>query len=556
MDKRSWFGLAAVLALTLLASIGSVRNDFVWDDTRVIRDGTVIHDISKLPAAMVHRTLWVVPDEANNAATGTDTYRPLSILTFFLDAAVTGHNPVGYHITNAALHLACTALVFFFARLSLGAELIFPIVFSSLFFGLSPQLAEAHVWINGRSDLVATLFGLSAFYVLERKKNARDLWVAAALFGIGLFGKEVLVCALPLVAVPLTEPLSLREKVKRLATFAAACVPYVFVRLWVLGGVRAYRESSQTWLALKHLPLLWIDGALELLAPQRLYLRSLVDDYREISPAMNIAAAAVVLLIAGVLFFARKKRPILAWGGALFACALAPAAMISTTLWYGFGRYLYLPAVGMALVLGQLVAYAMSWASARDFSPRLLPLTASAYLALLGLRLFMYVGDWHDDITVFQTVTREAPNRAHGWAGLGFLFLTRGLHEQALTEFLRADELGPTTPRYLDGVIQAYAGKHDNANALKSAEDGMRRFPNEPVFVARAADLHLANEPELAAQLLVRCLHSEGLPKFCVERIALYKYLDHTGQFTAAFESQLDAKTRAAVQDALRTNSR
>ena len=39
-----------------------------------------------------------------------------------------------------------------------------------------------------------------------------------------------------------------------------------------------------------------------------------------------------------------RSQPLLLWSALWFACTLAPTALVTTRLWPGFGRFLYLPA--------------------------------------------------------------------------------------------------------------------------------------------------------------------------------------------------------------------
>ncbi len=95
-------------------------------------------------------------------------FRPLFIWSYVIDSTLWGTNPFGYHLTNIALHTVNSYLVFI-----LSARLIrrnghdpanaFRIsVAAGLIFLLLPSHTEAVSWISGRTDLMATLFFLTA----------------------------------------------------------------------------------------------------------------------------------------------------------------------------------------------------------------------------------------------------------------------------------------------------------------------------------------------------------------------------------------------------------
>lgn len=79
-------------------------------------------------------------------------YRPLVILSQAMDAAMWGVNPVGYHLTNTALHGANGYLVHRLGR-ALGAP-GGAAVMAGAAFVLFPLNVEAVAWISGRTDVL------------------------------------------------------------------------------------------------------------------------------------------------------------------------------------------------------------------------------------------------------------------------------------------------------------------------------------------------------------------------------------------------------------------
>ena len=113
--------------------------------------------------------------------------------------------------------------------------------------------------------------------------------------------------------------------------------------------------------------LVLFDGSLHLLLPSPYFLRNMRDDYA-VLPSWAPACAWLGLLAGAALLLRYARRAYtLVWSLAFALVALAPTAMISTSLWPGFGRYLYVPALGFGVALGCALA---AWRENARFARR------------------------------------------------------------------------------------------------------------------------------------------------------------------------------------------
>lgn len=76
-----------MLALVALVTLPKVRNDFVWDDLALIVESDFIHDVRNLPQVFAVDTMFAADRGKFQAVAQLDTYRPITIATFFVDAA-------------------------------------------------------------------------------------------------------------------------------------------------------------------------------------------------------------------------------------------------------------------------------------------------------------------------------------------------------------------------------------------------------------------------------------------------------------------------------------
>lgn len=281
--------------------------------------------------------------------------RPFAALSFISDARLFGTSPIGYHVSNLALHLLCTFLV---ARLAHrfanhnAAALV-----AGLIFALHPAHAEAVAWITGRVDLLATaaalLFWLAAEFYSDRGQRAH-LLVALFVFFIGAFAKEF-VSFVPLLLLLRWLLLDLRadrstwtRRAVLLAGSVALVIVYALCRRAALGhdsigynmwtDVPAWqRQASYVgWL----LPLLPFTPH-----PEWQSFSSIAAHH-----TLWIAFAAATLL--GLVVSLRRRAHLasaaLFFGGIWFLLTVTPL----TGVVYHSPRHLYFPSVGLALALG------------------------------------------------------------------------------------------------------------------------------------------------------------------------------------------------------------
>jgi tetratricopeptide (TPR) repeat protein len=520
MSKREIAALLAALACSSVFVAAKFENDPVYDDSFVI-GGELIHDPRRIGEVFASHTMIA---QGDSAPMPLDTYRPLTLLTFFWDAWLGGRETWSYHLTNQLLHLAVVACVFVLSRRLLPQVGALHAAAVASFFGVSPQLAEAHVWINGRSDPLATLFGLLALLTWHGWRTpasrAARLAGAPALFFAGLLCKETLLFTLPsLVLWPSPSPRGLAERVRAVLPFAIAGAGYLALRSWALQGLRAAHGPEHIVRALKNLPVLWADGLSQLLAPSRLYLRSMRDEYAILSSTQRLLIGLALLLCAGLVFALRKRFPVVRWGAAWFACTLAPAAMISVVLWPGFGRYLYMPAVGLALALGELLAAATDWADRRfaerperaRLMRRLGAFVIATYLFALGLRTAVVTGDYADNKHLYMGAALAAPRPAYAFAWFGASRAGAGDIAGSIAPLERAVQLDPLEPRYLHDLARGYLLLGSPSQAARVLRAGLARAPE-----ARSGDLRIllvqalaGSDPKAAVAELCSCLHHQ-----------------------------------------------
>jgi len=493
----------ALLALAAASFLPTLSAEFVWDDYALIVDNPLVRRFADIAAIFSRPFLAARPN----------AYHPLVTLTYLTDFQVWRLNPVGYHTTNLTLHLVATLLVFAVAtQLLRRRDMAFA---AGAIFAAHPLHAQAVAWIAGRPQPLATCLALFAFlaysyYVqsFEDPSNPRRrapvyYWLGVTAFTLGLFA-HASVAAL-LVLLPLYELTLARQRLsahKRAwlllpyLGFVAGGALYLIARWWALGYQLAPGLAVTAWPAHLYTIPLWAVRALELLIlpvrSQPYYPVALLDTPLRLD-FLTAAAALVVMITLAVR--ASTRSPVMAFAAWWTFLTLVPVLNFIPLSAPQFAeRDLYLPSVGVAIILGWAVISATTFAAARGRRwMRALIIVVFAAAIGLGIGASRQRALWYrDEATLFTQMVRSEPGSALAHFNLGGAYLVRGNTEAAIREYRRAIELRPTAGTYhnLGNAYMAAGLYEEAAQAYRSA------LLVEPRSQASAQGLRMALEAQ------------------------------------------------------------
>jgi hypothetical protein len=534
-------GVAALLvALPLLSYSSSLRNGWVFDDLHTIHEGRLIGSLANLPRVFTHDTMYNSFGDAW-AQAPIDTYRPLTMTTFFLERALWDKRPFFFHLDSVLLHGLVVVLTFLVGRrlgLSEAAAAC-----GSLLFAVHPALVEAVHWVNGRSDPLVTALDLGAVLVwlvaLERMAAGvapgpgRMAAVAGLAFAAGLsketaftLGAANQVLLLRLLPRPGGRPQQPPAPFPLLATALRATAPWAIglglalaCRLLVLRRVAVATGSSHLFHALARVPAVWLDALASLLFPRPRLRASLVHPYRTLS--IVVLAGALVLLAAlawGAVRLLRRRPPagvIAGWAWATLLLAMAPVALLTHTEgWSGWGRYLYPAAPSFSLCVGLLLVDL-----ARPRLPaRLGPgaaLLGGGLLLLLSVQTFTSAWKWRDDRHFNEALIEDDPLAPAGHYGLALdeLREPRSAEENAraaLPLLQRCVELDETQSKCWGHLAWASLWTGQRPRATQAAARALALDPASVIARhTRSLLLLVAGRDQEAAGLMLEVLAAE-----------------------------------------------
>jgi hypothetical protein len=281
-------------------------------------------------------------------------YRPVTFMSYALDHAIWGQWPVGYHVTDLVFHFASvTGLFALLGQLGIQRRVS---AITAAIFAAMPIQVEAVAWMSGRFDVLSTAFLLWTIvcYLYARSKNSILAYLLAmVLFVLAMCSKES-AFVLPLLLFAI-EWIVIRTKPDwRIAVVVVLSGLGFLYRLFALGGIGGYYIGGGYSI---------FDFSLK--TPEGLFIRGpsqVLFGLNWMQPN-GIMVTTVASLMAVLLLMLVTKA---AWGsgqGRVIGLALIwtiitmlPAHFL---LLIGSGltnsRILYLPSVGIAVVLGQLL---------------------------------------------------------------------------------------------------------------------------------------------------------------------------------------------------------
>jgi hypothetical protein len=174
------------VSVTALCFLPMLQNSFTnWDDGLYVTSNKLLHGPD-------WEGIFTKPIAQN--------YHPLTIISLAFNYQLPGLDPFSYFLVNLLLHLANTALVFYFIWLLSGHNKWVALL-TALVFGVHPMHVESVAWISERKDVLYTFFFLLSLikYCQYVQSKMRSLYLFSLLFFIlSLFSKPAAV-VLPLL---------------------------------------------------------------------------------------------------------------------------------------------------------------------------------------------------------------------------------------------------------------------------------------------------------------------------------------------------------------------
>ena len=448
-----------IIFLVLLAYGNTLNHGFVWDDFDIIVENPTLQ-LKNIPR-------FFVSEDRISSPTGY--YRPVTYISFALDRAIWGTNPVGFNITNLLLHLLAVLLFYrvvaaLFKRENLA-------LLAALLFALHPIAGETvNFHAGGRNTLLCACFSLASLLFYVNRKSLP----AVACFTHGIFSKEF---ALLLPAILFLYDRTLNEERPKWSAYlpyAVASAVYLLMRSLVVKAnanlIKAANVVDNIWIV----PQTIVTYLRNMVLP--FYLKTLYYVNLQVTWSVFLTCTFLIVLLLVVAFVFRKKREIL-FAVVIFLLFLLPvtnifylgAAMIAD-------RHAYLASLGFSL--------ALAWAICSAKKQVAVPVAVALCAAFVVTDIARNAA-WRDEISLFEQMAKDAPELSTGYQNLGVIYYNRQDFPAAEKYLMLALDKEGLYDTALDGFTGMFIEMGKPDKAVLAVARKMKNNPKnpEPYFV-------------------------------------------------------------------------
>lgn len=540
-DVRKALIAASVLSalVTFIIYIPAIGNGFVsWDDPKYVYENPIIRNLDlaflKWAFTEVYFSNW----------------HPLTMISYAVDYALWGLNPLGYHLENIIIHVANTALVAVLAlRLitivkPLGGPAAFAAgFFPALLFGIHPLHVESVAWVSERKDVLCALFFIASvlFYLnYAQRKKALCYVLSLASFALAIMSKSMAV-TLPAVLLLIDfYPLRRLSGAKEVLKAIAEKLPFFAICAFAAG--MALYSQSNTMASLDAVPF-----DLRVFSALRSYVFYLEKFFvpvglapfyplpTEIDPfgvdylvSYGILAGVTIICLAAI----RYRAFITAW--LFFLGTLLPViGLVQVGAQAAADRYMYLPSLSLVILLGAGAALIIE----KNSKPLQALLAGVVAVATVGLS-FVTVTQaavWKDTLTLWDHEIKLYPASSIPYVNRGVALVKMGEHARGLADLDKAVALNPLSKStfYNRALALKTMGRYEEA--LADLNKAMAVKPDADAYNNRGNIRRKLGDNAGAAEDYRKSLELE--PGNAVTYFNLALLLEETGDLEGAFVS-------------------
>jgi tetratricopeptide (TPR) repeat protein len=419
------------------------------------------------------------------STTHAEFWHPLTWISLMLDYQLFGLNAGGYHLTNLILHIISALLLFWIFNRMTGS--IWRSAFIAGLFAIHPLRVESVAWIAERKDVLSAFFWMLTLclYVYYTEKPAiRRYLLVLFSFVCGLMSKSMVV-TLPVVMILLdywplgrlqsqkiganltdvvlvsTNQGSKKTKSKKgtlkknispphdqelSETKIAGIFPLWQLRekipFFILSAVfsiltyyaqhkpsiKDYPFSLGSRIA--NAPVSFVTYLEKTFWPHNL---AVVYPFSDQLPAWQVMSATLLIIIISAAVIAMVKRlPYLFTGWLWYVITILPVIGIIQVGDPMADRYIYLPSIGIAIMLAWGIP---SFIKSEEIRKKILFPAGIAVFAILAVLTWQQCGYWKNSITLFNHALQVTKDNYLAHNARGVIYAKFGQYQQAIEDF-------------------------------------------------------------------------------------------------------------------------
>ncbi|MGV3611677.1 MAG: tetratricopeptide repeat protein [Fluviicola sp.] len=430
--RRRLFWMLSIAAFLLFAP--TIGHGFVLDDLAVIENNRFVQEgfggIPDLFSTFYWKGFW-----DSNAG----LYRPLSMIMFAIEWAISPNNPAIHHFINVLLYAFTIGLLFKLLLKILPHYSVWVSFAIVLIFMVHPSHTEVVANIKSRDEILCFLFFLLTFSSLLKARSGKpiDLIKTALLFFACLLSKEAGIMYLPILGLYfwMVKKESIGPVFKKLLPLMGIAIVWLILHQMIIHSdptppiQYTYHDNSLVACenGSRYATGIGILGRylLECIAPFNL---SYDYSYNQL-PCLNFASGEVIgtlvalVLVVLIILKTRKSKPEIAFGLLFFFISIALVTNIFSLIGATYAnRLIYAPSLGiiLSLVIGLFTVFkslqTQKWQSASVLVSLVIGIVFSIQTILRNKA-------WESNMTLFTADLQNSPNSARVQFNYGVLIM-------------------------------------------------------------------------------------------------------------------------------------
>jgi tetratricopeptide (TPR) repeat protein len=465
--------LAGCLVLTFAVFANTFSAGFVnWDDHGYLWLNPMVNPLGSMDMGQI----FTGHTHGN--------YSPLVVLTFCLEhsfdtivkpgqMAVENFQPFLYHFDNVLLHVATTALAFFFFR-ALGVR-GWGLALGTALFGIHPMRAESVAWVTERKDVLYGLFYIAALltywkYVTAQKSKFYAFTLILGL--LSLFAK-IQAVSLPLSMLAMDwlagrDLKSMKVWLEKLPFFALSLV-FGLVGIHFLNEAEGFKDTGYSLMERFFFATASLWNYLYKV-PVPLGLSAYYPYPKSGSlPALYYASPVALAAIGWWVWGSLKHGKTLAFGFLFFLVNI-----VFVLQFKGAGkafmadRFTYIPYLGLFFILAKTYSD-IETGRIKSGLKSILPYLAAGFLGLCAVLTLIQNSTWKSSVSLWENASAQNPNDPLSWSNLGLAQDDLKEYEKAAKAYEQALKVDPV---HFDATFNLAIA----FNKLKRYEDAAKMF--------------------------------------------------------------------------------
>jgi hypothetical protein len=480
--------LSALVACATLPYLNMLFNGFVYDDNTQLLKNPYIRNFHYLKAIFT-TDVW-----SFSGLPVSNYYRPMMMTGYLVCYKLFGLRASCFHLVSLLLHVLVVFLVFALAERATG-DRVCAFVAGALF-ALHPVHTESVAWIAGVTDLELTFFYLLTFgfFLASARPGGRQsksmLAATVVSFIFALLAKEQAM-TLPALATVYEHfyrgdhsETSTSQKAARYSPLWVLCVTYVAFRIRFLGALAPARNLPGMTLGQTLLSAVALVGQYvgKVLWPVRLCLFWVFrPSTSPFDPRVLAGLSVLSALLAVFLVCWRSREHDVRFASFAILWFFATLAPVLNAHWVGEDvfaeRYLYLPSVGVAWLIGVGASELWRLAMLLPAQRRALLLAGIALSGLFAARIVIRNRDWKNEEVLYTRTLEVSPDAGRILSLLARVYWDEGAVDKAEKVWERMLASHPGDPEVLNTLRTVESLKHQYPWVLKSLQQSGKLRP-------------------------------------------------------------------------------